>query len=93
VGVTAEAAADTTGGVCGVMAVQAEVPWELNSDHEITAVGVGNLLAGLFAGGGPGTIHLCSHIHVSCDARELLAGVLGIQSVASGIARCCACSF
>ena len=33
--------------------MQAEVPWELNSDDEITALGVGNLLAGLFAGGGP----------------------------------------
>jgi MFS superfamily sulfate permease-like transporter len=38
-----------------VMAVQAETPWELISDQEITALGVGNLLAGLFAGGGPGT--------------------------------------
>lgn len=42
-----------------VMAVQAEAPWELNSDQEISALGVGNLLAGLFAGGGPGAHPQC----------------------------------
>lgn len=37
-----------------VMAIQTEVPWELDTDVEITALGVGNLLAGVLGLGGPG---------------------------------------
>lgn len=37
-----------------VMAIQTEVPWELDTDVEITALGVGNLLAGVIGLGGPG---------------------------------------
>jgi MFS superfamily sulfate permease-like transporter len=37
-----------------IMAVQAEVPREIDADQEIFAVGLSNVAAGLFTGGGPG---------------------------------------
>jgi hypothetical protein len=58
-----------------VMAVQAEVPWELDSDREISALGVGNFLAGVFGGGvGPGAhLEVQPHCSAATPAVSLLA--------------------
>ena len=64
--------------------LQAEVPWELNSDHEVSALGVGNVIAGLFAGGGPGwplltssrtSAHCCYPLWVTCPIFITILGL------------------
>jgi MFS superfamily sulfate permease-like transporter len=37
-----------------IVAVQAQVDYDIDSDHEASTVGYANLAAGLFAGGGTG---------------------------------------
>lgn len=37
-----------------IVAVQAQVEYEIDSDYEVSTIGYANLAAGLFAGGGTG---------------------------------------
>lgn len=41
-----------------IVAVQAQVDYEINSDYEVSVIGYANLAAGLFTGGGTGVISL-----------------------------------
>eukprot|EP00892_Ulva_mutabilis_P012584 jgi/Ulvmu1/9699/UM055_0037.1 len=59
-----------------VMAIQTEVPWELDTDIEITALGVGNLLAGVVGLGGPGSIIFSqSVLAIRSGVRSRLQGL------------------
>jgi hypothetical protein len=46
-----------------IAAVQAQVDFDINSDHEVNIIGCANLAAGLFAGGGTGTHGLSMKQH------------------------------
>ena len=55
-----------------IMAVQAEVPHEIDADKEISVVGLANVAAGVFAGGGPGVPWRCPQI-VLQHAKTMVA--------------------
>jgi MFS superfamily sulfate permease-like transporter len=46
-----------------IMAVQAELPREIDADWEISTVGMSNIAAGLFTGGGPGAFRCGMHLY------------------------------
>jgi MFS superfamily sulfate permease-like transporter len=60
-----------------IMAVQAEVPYEIDNDAEVSAVGLSNVAAGLFAGGGTGAI--CYSSLAEClQSFSFLMSMVGI---------------